>query len=135
MTPADLTALIEKARNGGLLTNQRLCLDHAEAFRDLWVAAEKMQSMIGSCQRALEQSGMNEVIAKLEGKAWFDNDSVHAVIKKSDFLAALAERDAYVKAECVRVCRKMNEETPYYLSQVHEGIDKCAIAIEQTKLP
>lgn len=43
-------------------------VNHAEAIRDLVVAADKMKAMNGSCQRAMEQSGMNEALAKLNGE-------------------------------------------------------------------
>ena len=52
-----------------------------------------------------------------------------------DFLAALQEYGELVKAEAVKVCEGVTESTPYYLSQIHEGIDKCDAAIKEMKLP
>lgn len=42
-------------------------VNHADALAALVEGAEKMRCHGGSCQRAMEQSGMNEAIAKLNG--------------------------------------------------------------------
>lgn len=55
---------------------------------------------------------------------------------KHHFLAALAERDAYVKKECVRVCREKadwNKGLGYH-GHMERVANDCAAAIEKLEI-
>ena len=67
-------------------------------------------------------------------------------ITKSGFLAAIAERDAYVKAEAVKVCEKVPKCGSWAMEGLdnhskitgwheHQTVKDCAAAISKMELP
>jgi hypothetical protein len=68
----------------------------------------------------------DELFRKYQADGW---------IGPSSFTAALKEYGELVKAEAVKVCKGEADATHYYFSQVREGINDCAAAIEKMELP
>ena len=72
----ELEALAEKATKGVLYADDsqanrdllRTLANHRREIIALVKAAKSMRKMSGSCQRALEQSGMNAALAAFEEK-------------------------------------------------------------------
>lgn len=49
------------------------------------------------------------------------------VMREKDFLAALSERDAYVKKECARVCMNWQEDGDAVNEELAAAIEKLEI--------
>jgi hypothetical protein len=57
----------------------------------------------------------------------YANDFGNIAMNRDGFLAAIAERDAYVKAEAVKVCENIGKDIVCP--------EECAAAIEKMELP